>query len=101
MIQPPSLELCANQCHARCCRAPGYLKLTEREAERMARLAPLPITVFRVPGEDRLTMHFSENGGMCPLLDDATSTCTWYGNRPVACARFPEQPNPGCLVWPA
>jgi len=95
----PSLTLCRDQCGARCCKAPGYLKLSDREAQRMATLAPRPLTVFRDPADAKITMHFSENGGQCPLLSP-TNECTWYTGRPVACARFPEQPNPGCLVWP-
>lgn len=98
-LQPPSRTLCADVCHGRCCRAPGYLKLSEREATRMSTLAGHPLTVFRDPADQRLTMHFSENGGHCPLLS-ADNLCTWYSGRPVACQRFPEQPNPGCLVWP-
>lgn len=98
-MRAPSLAVCQQECGARCCRAPGYLKLSDREAQRMATLSPRPITVFRDPQDGKLTMHFSENGGQCPLLS-AEHLCTWYTGRPVACARFPEQPNPGCLVWP-
>jgi Fe-S-cluster containining protein len=65
----------------------------------MALRAGHPLTVFRVPGEAKLTLNFSENGGQCPLLA-ADATCTAYAQRPTACHDFPESPMPGCLVWP-
>jgi len=98
-VQPPSVTLCAGQCGARCCRAPGSVLLSEREANRMAMRLRTPLMLRTIPGDQRARMNFSENGGQCPMLAPDFS-CAIYDHRPVACHDFPQAPMAGCLVWP-
>lgn len=93
----PTKALCAGQCQARCCRAPGSLTLSHREANRLA-LRHRDTLVLRDEGH-LYRLNFSENGGQCPMLA-ADFTCSIYAHRPVACHLFPSSPSPGCFVWP-
>src|SRR5690349_10059049 len=98
MRRVASLDLCAKECGARCCKAPGSLQLSIREAQRMNTYAGREL-VYRAFGPNRVLMNFSENGGQCPLLAPDNS-CSQYAGRPVGCHLFPQQPYAECLVWP-
>lgn len=100
MIQAPSLALCRDTCHARCCRAPGHVAVSINEARRLNTWAGRDL-VYRAHPDHRemVILDFGDNGGRCPLLgpDDG---CTIYSYRPVGCHRFPQGPTEECLVWP-
>lgn len=101
-LLPPSEALCVGQCQARCCRAPGSIVLSGREADRMAMRTSTPL-VLRVEAEEvlvpRYRLNFSENGGQCPMLGP-DARCRIYASRPVCCHHFPTAPDPRCAVWP-
>ena len=97
-VQPPSRHLCAAVCRAACCRAPGSVVLSRKEADRMAARMPGPLTVYW-EGGNQYRLNFSEHGGQCPMLEP-DATCRIYTDRPVACAWFPSMPDPRCAVWP-
>jgi Fe-S-cluster containining protein len=37
-------------------------------------------------------------GECCPMLDDATSVCRIYADRPHRCREFPDKPRAGCAI---
>ena len=98
-MRAPSRALCVEQCRAACCRAPGSLVLSEREAQRLAMRVPGALTLYH-EGGNRHRLNFSDHGGQCPALND-DSTCRVYADRPVACHHYPSMPDPRCAVWPA
>lgn len=98
MRQPPSLDLCAKECGARCCKAPGSIRLSRREALKLNTWAGRELN-YRHTGTESVLMNFSENGGQCPMLAPDNS-CRIYPYRPVGCHLFPQQPYRDCLVWP-
>lgn len=100
--QAPSRALCAQMCGAQCCRAPGYVLLTEAEARAFRRRlaeggGKVPQMTRHAPGT--WALDFGRNGGRCPFLTEE-SLCAIYAERPGACRRFPVRPTPGCLAWP-
>jgi Fe-S-cluster containining protein len=97
-IRSPSIQLCAQECGAKCCRAPGSFTLSPREAGRLQMWAGRELVLRAEPG-GFVRLNFSENGGACPALA-GNFTCSIYPYRPVACHRFPQAPDPRCAVWP-
>ena len=104
-----SVEVCAVQCGAKCCRTrSARILLSDDEAERLAELAGARTVNFREVAERRDPTHragwllaFAEQpGGVCPFLDQSSNLCSIYEDRPLACRRFPTAPVAGCLVWP-
>jgi len=106
--RPPSVEVCAVECGAKCCRQRGQVVfMTDDEQERLARLAGTRTIRFREVAEKRDPTHragwllaFVDNGGVCPFLDQSSNLCSIYEDRPLACRRFPTAPTAGCPVWP-
>ena len=104
----PSIEVCAVECGAKCCREPGYLPIALTEIHRLKHLFPDDVT-FRTTIKNEGGTHwledtghvyivFAENGGQCPNLADDNSCSIWV-DRPQACQDFPARPHDGCLVW--
>ena len=104
-VREPSLETCAVECGARCCR--GHVAyLTPEEGDRMRRLDPrvwvrdmAPQEVLRYAGNPRGHVLMDFRSGPCVFLQ-ADKTCRIYADRPNACRVFPTAPHPNCLVWP-
>jgi Fe-S-cluster containining protein len=102
MLRQPSRSICADECGAQCCRAPGHFALRGDELDRLRRLAAdleLPLRVFRVGGDVPFVIDFANNGGACPFLDRATSLCRIHPERPDACRDFPTQPEDRCILF--
>ena len=109
-VREPSIQVCAVECGAKCCREPGYLPVSLEEVTKGDKLFP-PKTVFRnmVEGHDgqffktEETGHwylvFADSGGRCPNLAP-DNTCSVWLTRPTACREFPKVPQLGCLVSP-
>ena len=97
-VQAPSVALCVERCRAACCRAPGSVVLSHHEANRMALRSPTPLHLYD-EGGNRLRLNFSDHDGHCPMLE-ADARCRIYSDRPVACHRYPSQPELRCAVWP-
>lgn len=101
--QPPSLAVCAQQCHAQCCRAPGFVRMDTEEMRRLKRLNPAVKVVHDgkgAAGDDLWLMEFSARVGACLFLNQQTNLCTIYAQRPDGCAHYPTRPDAQCLVWP-
>ena len=44
-------------------------------------------------------VRFADHPGeRCPMLDDDTSACRIYEQRPQRCRDFPETQIPGCII---
>ncbi len=93
-VKMPSLELCAAECEAKCCRN-GYVYITDKEMRILKKLG----TVKVLRHEHVWVLDFHTNGGQCPFLGE-DNTCTIYDQRPSACRSFPSRPYIDCLVWP-
>ena len=91
-----SIQMCAVECGAKCCR--NWTKiafLSEGEAARLKAINPdAPI----VPGNgsDKWAMFLGD--GCVFLAND--NKCSVYEQRPQACKTFPSKPANFCLVWP-
>ena len=98
--QQPSVAVCAEACHAQCCRAPGFVRMDTVEMRRLKALNS-QVRVLHEPGAtgDLWVMQFSERVGACLFLDQKTNLCTIYDQRPEGCATFPVKPTDGCAVW--
>ena len=94
-------DICMNQCRAMCCRDPYILRLSTSEAEAFkAHATSLGVPLTIEPAADGVGwVRFSEHPGEhCPMLDDATSACRIYKDRPQRCREFPESLTPGCAI---
>ena len=93
-LRAPSLQLCADECGARCCKHRMVL-LSEEEARALKALAPTPSLIAR--GSDGRWAMLTTPACMFLMTD---ATCLIYTQRPAACRAFPQHPSAGCLVWP-
>jgi len=99
-------RICSHECRALCCRGPLYLRLTTAEVVVFkAHAAALGVELELAESADGSgTVSFLEHPGQhCPMLDDATSVCRIYEDRPQRCRTFPEKPRPECAIsgWEA
>ena len=94
-------HICMVQCRALCCRGPLILRLAQHEAADFERRAAnLGVALFMTSAPDGgAWVRFADHvGDRCPMLDDATSACRIYRDRPQRCRDFPEKPTPGCAI---
>jgi Fe-S-cluster containining protein len=105
LISGLSLEdagrICMHQCRAMCCRGPQCLRLTSAEVAAFRNHAVslgVPLHVIESPDGAGVVRFLDHSGEHCPMLDDPTSTCRIYPNRPSRCVEFPERPRPGCAI---
>jgi Fe-S-cluster containining protein len=94
-------HICRHECRARCCRGPLYLSLTATEVQMFWRHAAALGIVLRLEemADGTGTVSFLEHEGeCCPMLDNATSACRIYADRPERCRSFPEKPRPDCPI---
>jgi Fe-S-cluster containining protein len=100
-----SIEICANQCGARCCRAPGHFVCDEDELIELREHADRLGVRFRIiqtGRPDRYIADHGNNGGACAFLDRDTNLCRIYETRPQACRDYPftaKEPQPECRLW--
>lgn len=94
-------RICREQCRARCCRGPQYLRLSAAEVvafEAHGRSLGVAVIIERNPDGSGALGYLEHPGEHCPMLDDASSTCRIYAQRPERCRAFPEGPRPGCAI---
>lgn len=94
-------RICMEQCRAGCCRGPLILRLAADEvAGFQANAAALGVDAKVAPtAYGGGWVRFAEHPGQCcPMLDQATSACRIYQDRPLRCRQFPERPTPGCAI---
>ena len=94
-------RICMDQCRAMCCRGPLILRLEKDEVtffEGSAERLGVELTVTAAPDGSRIVRFSDHPGERCPMLDDATSACRVYEDRPKRCREFPEKYIPGCAI---
>ncbi len=94
-------HICMNQCKAMCCRGPFVLVLTPDEVTAFKdHAAKLDVDLVLSAGTDggAWVRFMDHRGERCPMLDDATSACRIYGDRPQRCRDFPEKLITGCAI---
>ena len=94
-------HICIEQCKAMCCRGAIILTLGSSEVQGFIEQASaIDVTVIMTPTPDGgAWIRFSEHPGEhCPMLDDATSMCRIYADRPQRCRDFPVRLTPGCAI---
>ena len=94
-------HICMSQCKAMCCRGSLILMLTSAEVSVFdQRAVALGVAVhINRTADGGGSVRFSEHDGdHCPMLDDATSACRIYEDRPQRCRDFPERVVPGCAI---
>lgn len=98
-------ELCVDECGSKCCRTPSFYLPLKPEEEALFADYPIRNSVAIRDDAAGLTLKgrflsFQDTGGRCPHLDFA-GMCGIYENRPDCCRAFPDEPTPGCLLWPS
>ncbi len=89
------------ECRAQCCRGAMILTLQPHEIPLLQQQSTelgVELKVETRPsgvGWVRFTDH---PGSHCPMLDDATSSCRIYDQRPQRCRDFPERVVEGCII---
>ena len=94
-------RICMDQCRAMCCRGLLILRLTIDEVPAFkGHAAALGVDLALTQTTDgEGWVRFAEHAGeRCPMLDDATSACRIYKDRPQRCRDFPERLTPGCAI---
>ena len=98
---PAASGICMSQCKAMCCRGALILQLTPDEVDGFKEQASkLGVEAQVAESADgggwvRFADHPGEH---CPMLDNATSACRIYQDRPRRCREFPEKLTPGCAI---
>ena len=93
--------ICMHQCKGQCCRGALILRLEATEVAGFKnRGKSLGIETHISPSLDGgAWVKFTEHAGEhCPMLDQNTSKCLIYSNRPRRCRSFPEKPTLGCAI---
>ena len=103
MAEKPTEELsriCSEMCGAKCCRTTN-IALRAVEVETLNRLAQekdMGVALRRDANGAYLRSE-DQQGKQCPFLEDPTSRCSIYEERPNACRSFPDGPElDGCLL---
>lgn len=101
----PTVELCVDECGSKCCRTPSFYLPLKPHEEALFEGYPIrnEVTIRNDKLGSKLKgrfISFQDTGGRCPHLDFA-GMCTIYEDRPDCCRAFPDEPVPGCLVWPS
>jgi Fe-S-cluster containining protein len=94
-------NICMHQCRAMCCRGPLILRLSGQEVlafKRQAAALGLALQISPVPAGGGWVRFSDHAGECCPMLDESTSACRIYQDRPQRCRDFPERPTPGCAI---
>jgi Fe-S-cluster containining protein len=94
-------RICMHECRAQYCRGPLLLSLTAPEVLSFrAHAAELGVELtLREADDGSGAVAFPEHDGeRCPMLDDATSVCRIYADRPHRCREFPDKLRPGCAI---
>ena len=94
-------HICMHQCRAMCCRGPLILRLTQQEVpafKRHAAALSVALEITQAPDGGGWVRFSDHAGEHCPVLDDPTSACRIYVDRPQRCREFPERPTPGCAI---
>ena len=94
-------DICMNRCLATCCRGSLILRLNGDEPSRFKEKAQelgLTVKIDPAPGGGGWVKFAEHPGERCPMLEDATSACRIYHDRPQRCRSFPERPISGCPI---
>lgn len=94
-------RICRHECRARCCRGSLFLCLAPDEVkgfEAHATALGVPLDLMEAPDGTAWVGFMDHPGGHCPMLDDATSECRIYADRPARCREFPEKARPDCPI---
>ena len=105
LVQGLSLEqashLCMSRCGGMCCRGNLILVLGAGEINRFQRLAAelgIDTQVETRPGGEGWVRFARHPGEHCPMLENDTSACRIYEERPQRCRDFPETVVAGCII---
>jgi Fe-S-cluster containining protein len=102
LVRDASVEICAVECGARCCRAPGYFTIDTLDLERLSLLAKIHDVLLSVHAHPSIphyyAVDFTKNGGQCVFLDHR-NLCKIYSQRPSACRKYPEEYQPNCILF--
>ena len=94
-------HICINQCRAMCCRGSLVLQLSSGEVaafRQQATILGVAALISSTPDEGGWVRFTEHQGEHCPMLDDSTSTCRIYEDRPQRCRDFPQVLIPGCTI---
>ena len=94
-------DICMNRCRAMCCRGSLILHLSAAEVatfEQQAAALGVAATVTRTQLGEGWVRFADHEGERCPMLEDSTSMCRIYEERPQRCRDFPETLTPGCAI---
>ena len=94
-------HICMVQCRAMCCRGPLILRLTGAEVpafREQARTLGVALVITQAPDGSGWVRFSDHAGEQCPMLEDSTSACRIYKDRPRRCRDFPEKLTAGCAL---
>lgn len=94
-------HICRHRCRAQCCRGPLVLHLSAPEVvmfKARARALGAELTLHEEADGSGSVAFMEHTGEHCPMLDDATSCCRIYAERPERCREFPDMPRAGCPI---
>jgi len=101
-LRAASRAICADECGAQCCRAPGHFRCDADELEVLReRAAVLDVRLRVLRVAEMFVVDFQNNGGACPFLDQRTNLCRVYEDRPDACRAFPTKYEERCVLFRA
>ena len=94
-------HLCMDQCRGLCCRGALILQLTPDEVapfQAHALHLGAAVDIELRPGGAGWVRFADHPGERCPMLDNDTTACRIYEDRPRRCRSFPETLVPGCII---
>jgi Fe-S-cluster containining protein len=93
----PSIELCAKECGAECCRRGVEATITSDEIIRLnKKLTGVKLDVYWHEEKKRYRWRI---GKPCLFLQK-DNMCSIHEDRPECCCRWPAKPTTWCPAWP-
>jgi hypothetical protein len=92
----PSMQLCAKECEAKCCKGTKV----ELRPKEYVELSKRTDKTLDISWDQATGLYMWRLGEKCAFLTDANA-CSIYANRPEGCRLFPSKPYDFCGVWPS
>jgi Fe-S-cluster containining protein len=96
----PSVELCAKECGAECCRRGVEATITPKEIIRLnEKLNGVKLDVYWHVEKKRWRWRIGKPCLFLYTSGENKNMCSIHEDRPECCRRWPAKPTTWCAVW--
>ncbi len=96
----PSVELCAKECGAECCRRGVEATVTREEREMLIAKSFGAVNIYWEPRRKVWRWYIGKPCVFLYTSGEQKNMCSIHDERPECCRRWPAKPTEWCLAWP-